>query len=458
MRRRWITFILCLVQFIDVLGVTSVTTAIPPILDGLGAPESAAAPLATVYAMFFGGLLVLGSRLGDRYGHRRVLVAGVLVFTFVSMVGAASAEIGQVLAARSLQGAAAALSVPSALRMLLHASPDQRHRRTALALWSASGAAAGASGFVVGGVLAQVWGWPAVFWVNVPVGILLIGGILVFVPVLPAESRDQRLDIIGAILLITSTMSIVAGSAVMESVSMRLIGVGIIALGLVIGTGFFARQRKAADPLIPIEAMGSPNLRAGTVVSFINTATTSSTMVLATLLLQNHLGATPLQAGLLLISFSLAVIVGSSLSKPLAEKLSAPRLAAVGLLIIAGGSLLLAATYGTWWGIAVGAAVSGTGIGISSVAGTTIGTTVPERLEGSASGVLNTGAQLGTAIGVAALVLLASTITLGSIPGTAIAWLLAAALAAATAIWVSRTSTRPGDTNLLHEQAREKHR
>jgi MFS family permease len=115
--RRGAVFVLCLVQFVDVLGVTSATTAIPAILSGLGAPESAAGPLATVYAMFFGGLLILGARLGDRFGHRRILLVGIGMFGAVSVLGGAAAvwhqgALAVVLVARALQGAAAALCVP----------------------------------------------------------------------------------------------------------------------------------------------------------------------------------------------------------------------------------------------------------------------------------------------------------------------------------------------------------
>jgi len=112
--RRAAVVVLCLTQFVDVLGVTSATTAIPVILAGLDADEAAAGPLATTYAMVFGGLLVVGARLGDRYGHRRVLAVGLVAFMAVSLVGGLAGSVPQVLAARALQGAAAAMSVPSA--------------------------------------------------------------------------------------------------------------------------------------------------------------------------------------------------------------------------------------------------------------------------------------------------------------------------------------------------------
>src|SRR3954469_1297180 len=122
---------LCGVQFVDVLGVTSAITALPATLRGVAAPPAAAAILATAYAMCFGGLLVLGARLGDRHGHRRVLLAGIAAFAGAGLVGAAAHSVAGVVAARGLQGAAAAVSVPSALRLLLAASPG----RDALAAW-----------------------------------------------------------------------------------------------------------------------------------------------------------------------------------------------------------------------------------------------------------------------------------------------------------------------------------
>ena len=126
MRSGWAVATLCMVQFVDVLGVTSVMTAIPTILDGLAAPSEATGVLATVYAMFFGGLLVLGARLGDKYGHRRVLLIGIVGFILASLLGAVAGEIVLLLVARAAQGAAAAISVPCALRLLLEVAPEPK--------------------------------------------------------------------------------------------------------------------------------------------------------------------------------------------------------------------------------------------------------------------------------------------------------------------------------------------
>jgi len=190
-------------------------------------------------------------------------------------------------------------------------------------------------------------------------------------------------------------------------------------------------QRRTRDPLLPRAAVRSANLRTGTAVSFVNTATTSSTGVLATLFLQQHLGASPVGAGLVLLPFSLAVVAGSASSKPLGNRLGRRPLGAVGLAGIAVGNLLLVLTYGSIRGIVAGVMVAGAGLGVASVAATAIGTDVPGDLAGTATGLLNTGAQLGTALGVAALLILAAALPDA---GTAVAWGVAAAAAALAAL------------------------
>jgi MFS family permease len=149
---------LCLVQFVDVLGVTVVVTALPAMLADLRASPDAASLISTGYAMFFGGLLMLGARLGDRFGHRRVILTSLAVFTAAAVLGTTAGSALILTAARCLQGVAAAMSVPSALRLLTTITADGPQRRKAIAVWSAAGAAAGASGLVAGGVVTDLVG------------------------------------------------------------------------------------------------------------------------------------------------------------------------------------------------------------------------------------------------------------------------------------------------------------
>jgi MFS family permease len=448
---RWAVITLCGVQFVDVLGVTSAITAIPAILRGLQAPAEMTGLLATVYAAFFGGLLVLGARLGDKYGPRRILLIGIGAFTAVTVVAITAQEIVQLLAAIALQGTAAALSVPCALRLLLHVAADPPARRTGLAAWSATGAAAGVLGYIVGGVLTDSFGWRAIYAINAPIGIILFAAVVLSVPGVAASDRRRRLDLPGAALLIGAVMALIVGASLLDRPGTRPLGAGSLALGVVLVVALVGQQRRATTPLIPRAAVRSPNLRAGFLMSFINTATTSSAGVLATLLLQQYLGFRPFRAALTLMPFSLAVVAGSALSRPLSARLSDRRMGSAGLGGIAAGSLVLAFTAGSVAGLVAGVVLAGLGLGIAAVAANSVGTQVGEELTGSAAGLLNTAAQLGTALGVAALVTLATVAPQPT--GTAIAWAAGAATATVTALIILRSSrgrSAGQDTVTLH--------
>ncbi|WP_350353291.1 MFS transporter [Microbacterium sp. A8/3-1] len=429
--------VLCLIQFVDVMGVTSATTAIPAILIGLDAPQSAAGPLVTTYAVFFGGLLVVGARLGDRFGHRRILALGVVGFALVSVIGGLAESLPQLLVARSVQGAAAAISVPCALRLLLHVAPQPAARRSALAAWSAAGAAAGAAGFVVGGVLVEGWGWPAVFWINAPLGSALALALLLTVPRLRPDTAGTNLDLLGGILLIGAVMLAVAGAASIEQSTSITLAATLIVAAMLVAVAFGARMRRASQPLISPAAFTSRNLRHGTLLSFVNTATTSSSAVLATLYLQGTLELSAVAAGLTLMTFSLLVVVGSAVAKPMLSRVSTHRVAGAGLGVIALGNLALVIAGTTAAGIAISLGLAGLGIGLASVAATSLGTDVPERIAGSASGILNTGAQLGTALGTAAIVAIAA------LSSNSVGWIVAAIGAATTALWAGVPPHRP---------------
>jgi len=433
--------LLCLAQFVDVLGVTVVVTALPSMLADLHAPASAAALVVTSYAMLFGGLLMLGARLGDRFGHRRVLLCGLALFAGGSLLAATATSVVTLAVARGTQGAAAAVSVPAALRLLSAVASDENDRRRALAAWSATGAAAGASGFLLGGLVTQVAGWRAVFWLNVPLALLIGAGLRALLPADRGEPR-HRLDIAGAVLLTAAVMAAVAGGSLAERPERLVAGLLLIVVAVLLGAAFVWTERRVAGPLVPVAAVRHPRLRTGAAGSFLNTATTSSAVALATLELQNSFGASPAQAGLLFLPFSLCVIAGSTAAAPLLRR--RPPRAAIGLglgLIAAGDATLLALHVGIW-AVPVGVAVAGLGIGLSSVAATTIGTDVPADLAGTAAGVLNTAAQLGTALGIAAIFVVAQTTsgTGWAISGAYLGWCCAAAGAAAGAVALARRS------------------
>ncbi len=454
--------VLCLVQFVDVLGVTVVVTALPTMLSGLGAQPSAAAPVATGYAMFFGGLLMLGARLGDRHGHRRVLLLGVAGFGAASLAAATAVTVPALVAARCAQGAAAAASVPTALRLLTATAPGGDRRRRALAAWSATGAVAGIGGYLVGGVLTDAAGWRAVFWVNLPLAVGLLLAVRARVPPVPGSAGRRRsgarrgstggaacpgeptagLDVPGAALLTGAVMAVVLGAALLEHPGRGPLGSAVVAGGAVLLAGLVAVERRAAAPLLPPTALREPRLRVGVGAALVNTAATSSVLTLATLHLQQTRGLGPGAAALWLLPCSVGVVAGSVLAAPLLRRYG-PRAAIVaGLAVVAAGDALLVALPAAAGVIPAGVAVAGVGLGLSSVAANTLGTAVPGPLQGTAAGALNTGAQVGTALGVSALLLLATATGGTDLPltGTPAGMAGAAGLAAGAALLVARSA------------------
>lgn len=436
---------LCTVQFVDVLGGTVVITALPRMLSDLGASQSASSLIITAYAMFFGGLLVLGARCGDRFGHRLVLQAGIVLFGVASLLAALAPTVPVLVVARSLQGAAAALSVPSALRLLTAVAAGPDVRRRSLALWSASGAAAGASGFVLGGVVTQWASWRLVFWLMAGLAVVLVAAVRRAVPAGPGDPA-QRLDVLGASVLTGAVMAVVVGAAILEFPRFRLLGAVLVVAGLVLGPVLVAVERRAPVPLLPGVTVRARNLRVGTAGSFLNTATTSSAAALVTLHLQGIDGLSSIAAGLLLLPFSLAVVLGAGL----AARLPWPRLLLpLGLGLIAVGILALVPFGGAAAAVPFCVALSGAGIGLSSVAATATGTDVPSSLQGVASGVLNTAAQLGTALGVAAILLVAALFggSDGPAAGAGAGWIAAGSIAVLGAAWfaVSRPDVPRAD-------------
>ena len=402
---------LCLVQFIDVLGVTVVVSALPAMLSDLHAPARDGSLVATGYAMFFGGLLMLGARLGDRHGHRRVILAGLGLFGCAAVLGAAANTVALLTAARCLQGAAAAISVPSALALLTTITPEGAARRRAIALWSAAGAAAGASGFVVGGVVTQLAGWRVVFWAYVPLAVALAAAIRAVVPADgaiggPRALRD-RFGALGVVAFVLATMLFVLATTLIPEHGHAGLGLAIAGLAAAAAVAFVIADRRARAPLLPRRLRRDPSVRAGALGAFLNTATTSSAITLATLYLQDVRGLSPLAAALLLLPFSLAVIGGAAVAAPALERWLAQRVIAIGLVAIATSDAALILGLTSSYAVPVCVILGGGGIGLSSVAATGLATRVSAAARGAASGIANTAAQLGTALGVAVVVLVA---------------------------------------------------
>lgn len=456
--RVWLGVVaLCLVQFVDVLGVTVVVTALPAMLADLNASPEAGGLIATGYAMCFGGLLLFGARLGDRFGHRRIILVGLVIFALAAVLGATAETVAVLTAARCLQGAAAAISVPAALRLLTTITSSGGQRRTAIAMWSAAGAAAGASGFVIGGLVTNFASWRLVFWGYVPLAALLAVAILFSVLADRDVNRARSLNLIGSALFTGSVMLVVVAMTLLPKAQRARLAVGLLAVAVATFTAFIVVDRRARAPLLPPALLRQHPMREGAVGSLLNTLTTSSSITLATLYVQDARGRDPLTAGLMLLPFSVSVIAGSALAARVLARWDPQRVIASGLATIAIFAVLLVPAASSGWALPVCAAVGGAGLGLSSVAATSLGTTVPRDERATASGIINTAAQLGTALGIAGLLLVAALTTGAPTHGVSrpsSAWLFAAGTAFAGAAMFLTWSKRDSSQRPIRRGAR----
>lgn len=418
---------LCGVQFVDVLGVTVVTVALPQMLRDLDASAAQGSAVVNAYALFFGGLLMVGSRLGDRLGHRRLVLGSLVLFAAASLLGALAPTVWLLAAARAVQGMAAAASVPAALRLLTSVVPEGPARKRAVAGWSAAGAAAGGTGLVVGGILTDIATWRASFWMFILLSALLTVAVVRQIPPDQPSRAQARIGWPSAVLLTGAAMGLVAGTSLLGDRGGTGVAWAVLAMGLVLAVVFVPVERRARHPLVPPAARRSRRMWWGAFGSFFNTATTSASITVATLYLQDELGLTALRTGLLLVTFSILVILGAAIAPRMLARWGWNRTLAVGLATVAVGTVVLV-VWPSVAGIGVGAGLSGLGIGIGSVAATDLGTSVSEERKAAAAGVLNTSAQLGTAIGTALTLLVATTLDARA------AWAFVASYAALAAL------------------------
>jgi Major Facilitator Superfamily len=293
-----------------------------------------------------------------------------------------------------------------------------------------------------------------VFWAYLPLAVLLAAAIGRAVPPDRAADRSVRLSLPSASTFTAAAMAFVVAATLLPQPGKAALGVALLAAAALLADVFIAVDRRSAAPLLPRAVLSERPLRQGAAGALLNTLTTSSAITLATLYLQNTRGHSPLVAGLMLLPFSLAVIGGAALAAPGLARWPPQRLVSAGLAIIAvcDAALILAAS--RTWALPACVAAGGAGIGLSSVAATRLGTSVPVAARGTAAGIINTAAQLGTALGIATLLLVAALSTGIPEPGSpvpAIAWGIAAAISFTGAVIFGLQST--GDAAALRPAA-----
>jgi EmrB/QacA subfamily drug resistance transporter len=449
-RRWWALVLLCLAQFMVILDITVTNVALPSIGADLHLDRTALTWVVTAYTLCFGGLMLLGGRLADTLGRRRTFLAGLGLFTTASLASSL-AQTGTVLvAARAGQGVGAALVSPAALAIIT-TTFHGRERNRALGIWAAIAGAGAAVGVLAGGLLVQYASWRWVFFINLPVGILIAAA----VPVVVAASRPARLtrgmDLPGALTGTLATAAVIYGLVTAGSDGWGATTTLLwLAIGLVLAGVFAAVERIAREPLVAMSLLARRPLVAGQLVMLATSSLLLATYFLASLYLQQLLGYSALDTGLLFLPAALATIAGSHLAVQAVSHLGPRPVATIGFGLAAAGTLLLSrlpAEASVMVNLLPGLLLTTAGLGTGFVVATTTAMAhVDQAQAGVASGLLNTGHELGASLGVAVV----STIAAASITGEPLAGrppvagfdrafqasALLAAVAAAAAPWL----------------------
>jgi EmrB/QacA subfamily drug resistance transporter len=374
--------------------------------------------VVNAYALGYGGFLLLGGRLADRLGRRRVFLAGVAVFTLASLLGGLAPAGGVLVAARGLQGLGAALAGPAALSILTTTFPEGAERNRALGVWSAVLASGGAVGMLAGGLLTTYASWRWVLFVNVPVGALVLAGTPRVIPAAPGQLR-VHVDAAGAVTVTAGLAALVYATSQVPGrgwTAIPTLGLFLVS-ALLLGT-FLAIQARRRTPLVPLGIFRHRSLAGADTVAMLGAAAIiASPIFFLTLYLQQILGFSAIQAGVATLPLGLAVIAASQLTPKLLTTVGPKRLLASGLALAAVGLLLLGRIHpaGSYPVDVLGPVVLlGLGMGLSFVPLTVSATAgVPPADQGLASGLLQTAQQLGVALGLAVLTSFATATTQG---------------------------------------------
>ena len=411
--RRWLALsVLALAQFLVVLDASIVNIALPVLGEQLGMDTAALSWVITAYVLAFGGLLLLGGRLADRYGHRRIFVIGTAGFVAASALAGLSVTSGMLLGARALQGASAALLAPAALALLTHLFPDTKDRTKALGVWGGVAGIGSAAGVLLGGVLTATLGWQSVFFVNVPIGAI----VLIAIPLL--ITRDTvgargKLDIPGAVTITGALVAAVGALSAIEQVGLtHPLTIGLAAASVVLGVAFVVVERRTAAPLVPLEVFGNRNLTVGNIVMLLIGAAMVALFFALSVYMQAVLGYDALATGLTQLPLAGALVIVAGIVPAVISRIGAKPTLISSLAVLAAGLVWLSfapadAQFVT--DILGPSILIGVGMGGAFVTTTQLSVDGVEGGEsGLAGGLVNTSQQIGGALGLAVLGTIAS--------------------------------------------------
>jgi EmrB/QacA subfamily drug resistance transporter len=417
-RRKWLALaVLVAVQFMVVLDVAIVNVALPTIKDDLHFSEASLQWVITAYSIFFGGFLLLGGRMADLLGRRRMFITGLTVFSAASLLDGLAWSSGSLITFRALQGLGAAIVAPAALSILMTIFAEGRERNMALGVWGAVSGSGGAAGVLLGGVLTNSLSWSWIFFINVPIGVLVLALSLRLIRESRADLGHRRFDAAGAVSITSSLMLLVYG---LTRATQHGWGtaetIALLASSALLMAAFLVIEARSQAPLLPLRIFRLRTLSGANVASLLFGAALFSQFFLLTLYMQEVLHYSPLKTGVAYLAFALTVIVVSPFAQGLATRLGIRRVMTFGLLVAAVslGLMTQLPTDGQYfWDLFVPLLLGGIGTSFAFVP-MSIGALEGVRSNdaGVASGLFNTTQQIGGSVGVAVVTTVATTFSL----------------------------------------------
>ncbi|MEV7443340.1 MFS transporter [Streptomyces sp. NPDC091204] len=390
-----------------------VVVALPDIAADLGYSAQTLQAVISVYAVASAGFLLFGGRAADLLGRRRILATGLALYAAAAFAGGLATTPAVLLAARAVQGFGGALVFPTTLAIINTTFGEGRARNRALGIWGGSGAAGLVVGVLLGGLLTQVFGWEAVFFVNVALAGPALLLAFVVIPRDGEREQNRRFDLPGALTISLGVTLIVF--ALVQGPGSGWLSPGILvsaAAGLLLVTAFVFIERRSSDPLMPPRVLANPNLITGVVIAFMFMATFGSVLYFLSIYFQEVLGYDALQTGAGFLVPTAVVVAGSATAGRLVTRFGLRRTLAAALTIGALGAVVLGLAIspdGTYVALLPGLVALSIGDGVVFTAMFIAAATgVPDRQQGIASGIASTGSGVGAAVGLAVLVLVAT--------------------------------------------------
>jgi EmrB/QacA subfamily drug resistance transporter len=411
-----ILILLALAQFMVVLDVSIVNVALPAIQRAFAMSNTSLQWIITTYTLTFGGCLLLGGRAADLFGRRKIFLMGVTLFTLASLADGLSQSGGMLIIFRGIQGLSGAFMSPAALSIILVTYREGHERNVALSVWGAVASGGAAVGVLAGGIITQYLNWRWNFFVNVPVGILVVISALRVLDRHDSTLEHNNLDLPGAVLVTGGLMMLVyalvkaPASGWTSHSSLLHFGISFAAL-----IAFVINEQRAKHPLMPLKIFRIRNLSGADSMMLCIAAGLFSIFFFTTLYLQEILGYTPIKTGVSFLVVPVAIAITATNVPRLIKRVGYKPILMVAPLVVSSGLFWVShiPVNGTFWGnVAPGMILLGLGMGATFVSATIAATSgVPQHESGLASGLLNTSQQIGGALGLAVLTGIATSST-----------------------------------------------